>query len=82
MRPRRARPTSRTPPLPLLLLLLACSLPHFALAATSVTTSGGTTAYTEGNAAGVTKVDALLTLSRERSLTAKEVGILLYPPAS
>ena len=36
-----------------------------ALAATTVTTSGGTTAYTEGNAAGVTKVDATLTVTSD-----------------
>lgn len=82
MRPRRARPTSRrTPPLPLLLLLLACSLPHFALAATSVTTSGGTTAYTEGNAAGVTKVDALLTVSSDSLISKAEILLSYGDPA-
>jgi len=63
------------------LLLLACSLPHFALAATSVTTSGGTTAYTEGNAAGVTKVDALLTVSSDSLISKAEILLSYGDPA-
>ena len=56
-------------------LILAILLAHASvvLAATSVTTSGGTTAYTEGNAAGVTKVDSLLTVTSDVLLSKAEI---------